>query len=145
MPPSAAVCLAMLAPGQIVENGLLDSARPLPPAERQKYLALWERLRTENAPFRVLGEEGLQSAPISFFDRPLLSRVTADWQKIARVVGHVLADSADDARFQTGDLVLLSRMWALIDAGLLESRGDVSNMRSGEVRLPNVRSPDNSA
>jgi hypothetical protein len=134
-----AVSLATLPPYQIIENDLFATAKTLTPAERAQYRELWERLRTENAPLRILTEGQLVSAPISYFDPLLLSYVTPQFQKAALIVGKALADIWDSSYIQTGDLVLAARLRALADAGAVESQGDLSDIRHSEVRLPSAR------
>jgi hypothetical protein len=135
-PPKLAVSLALLLCHQILENNLIDRAQTLTSAAREQYRDLWRRLRAENAPLRVLNADGLVSAPITFFDSLLLSAATSQWQNAARVVGAALSKSRDDT-VQTGDLVLVARMHALVELGLLEARGDLSNVQQSDVRLPN--------
>jgi hypothetical protein len=129
--------LGALLPQWIVERTLWASAQPLTSAMRASYVAEWAKLRGENAPLRIV-DEGLRlrSAPISFFDEAILARATDRWQKTARIVGDVLSAFWRDGRYQTGDLVLMSRIKALADAGRLEAQGDLSEIRFSEVRLP---------
>ena len=116
---------------------IIDSHVPLGPEERAGYRALWRQLLVENAPLRVIDEQlSLASAPITYFDGVLLDCATAEWRKISRVVGEAMASSlADDIR-QTGDLVLFPRAYELVEQGALEWRGDLSDVRKCEVRLP---------
>jgi Protein of unknown function/Domain of unknown function (DUF1835) len=133
--PALAASIALLHSYQILDNGLLDRAETLPTAAREQCLELWRRLRVENAPLRVINEAGLASAPISYFDSLLLSYATRDWKKAAMVVGKTLGTFWDDALFQTGDIVLASRVAALVADGVLEARGDPFDLRHSEVRL----------
>lgn len=126
--------LPLLLPCQIRESGLLDRAEELTPTLRKKYRELWGRLRAENAPFRILDEQGLSSAPLSHFDAQLMSLITAEWQKAALVVGYALGDFWDTSLMQTGDLVYAARLCALAEAGLIEARGDLPHLQRYEVR-----------
>ena len=137
--PHLAISLATLHPNQIVENDLLATAKILTPAERAQYRELWERLRTENAPLRILAEGQLVSAPITYFDPLLLSHVTPRFRKAALIIAKALTDIWDSSYIQTGDLVLAARLRALADAGAVESQGDLLQIRHSEVRLPNPR------
>ena len=121
-----------LSPDRIREGASWDRAAPLAPAARERYREMWRRLRAENAPFRVVAGQDLVSAPISFFDELLLSCAGTEWQKTARVIGAALLKS----EASVGDVVLLGRLRTLAAAGSLEARGDLSKMRSSEVRLP---------
>jgi hypothetical protein len=126
---------ASITPDEFIEYGLLDSATPLVGPGCAEFKALWNALKTENAPLRVLDENGLKSAPLDFFDPLILSHAQADWRKMALIVGHVLGDWMDDYR-QSGDLLPASRIRALAETGKLEWRGDLYEMRNCEIRLP---------
>lgn len=122
----------------IADHRLLDEGHPLTPEQRALCRAQWERLRRENARFRVIGPGfDLVSAPLSVFDELLVSHVEKDrWRKAARVIGLALGEFCDDARYQTGDQVLASRLQALTLAGRIEARGNLAHIRRSEVRLP---------
>jgi hypothetical protein len=133
-PAKLAVSVARLPCHKILENNLIDRAQTLASAAREQYRDLWRRLRAENAPLRVLDADGLVSAPITFFDSLLLSGATSGWQNAARVAAAALNNSWDDI-VQTSDLVLVARLRALVELGLLEARGDPINIQRSEVRL----------
>jgi Protein of unknown function len=130
--PMRALSLALLHPETIVGNQLVDRAEPLPQAAREHYREVWQQLRAENAPLRVVTGDGLRSAPISFFDPLLLSCAAAEWQRAARVVGEAMGK---DEFFQAGDMILATRVLDLVELGLLEGRGNLMNIRESEVRL----------
>lgn len=122
---------------EFAKNRLWELARPLTTELRTEHRKKWEVLRSENAALRVIDAElNLISAPITYFDRRLLSAAKAGWQKSARIVGEVLVSFIDENLFQVGDLFLASRVRALVEAGQLEGRGDLSQIRYSEVRLP---------
>lgn len=140
MPAALAVSLGILSPKHINDHHLFDQAKALPATARSEYRTLWRQLRAKNAPLRVLADDTLVSAPISFFDALVMSHVTDQWRKVARVVGHALYSQMDDCIFQTGDLFLASRINALVEAGRLELQGrSALEMRYSEVRLPAAR------
>jgi hypothetical protein len=114
---------------------LLGSERPVTTQESAESRQHWERLRSENAPFRVVAPAGLVSAPIDHFDPLLLEQATLQWQKVARVVGSTMASNSEPY-FQVHDLMLLTRVVALVDEGKLLADGDPWDMRSCRVRLP---------
>lgn len=135
--PRLAGSLALLPAHQIIENYLLDQTQGLTTEMREAYRIAWGTLRTENAALRVLDADlELRSAPISFFDQNLLSCAKRDWMKAAKLIGEVLAGFWNDVRYQTGDIVLASRLRTLVAAGLLEAKGDLSQNLFAEVRLP---------
>ena len=105
-----ALSLGLLTARQILDSGLIDHPEMLTAEARGRYREIWHRLRTENAPLRVLSAEGLVSAPITFFDELLLNCAADRWQRTARIVGEVLANELSASILQTGDLVLFSRV-----------------------------------
>jgi Protein of unknown function/Domain of unknown function (DUF1835) len=136
-----AICLGMLSADNILANALLDRAETLTSDQRAQYRALWRRLRTEDAPLRILSEGELVSAPLSFFDPLLLACASTEWKKAARVIGEALSDFLSTSVLQTGDLVLCARARALAAAGQLEFRGNLSDIHNSELRLPSSRTP----
>jgi hypothetical protein len=135
--PTLAITLGMLHPDTIRRHKLWDLAEPLQATARERYRTLWQRLRSEDAPLRVIEGGELVSAPISFFDARLMSYVTNDWQKVAMVIGQTLAAEVDDEVLQVGDIVLAARVDAMAQSGLLEIQGKSAlEMHDSLVRLP---------
>lgn len=126
--------LSLIGPDEMTMS--LEQATPLPAARRENSLALWRRLQSENAPLRVLRDNGLMSAPIEYFDPALLKHVTSEWQKMATIVGRALCEFDENGIYQTGDLVLAARLADLAEVGMLEWQGDLTDMRRCEIRLP---------
>jgi hypothetical protein len=136
-PPVYAMSLGMLHPDIICRDRLWELAEPLQQTVRRRYRDLWQRLRSENTPLRVIDGDELVSAPISFFDSLVMSYVTDNWQKVARVVGQALVSPMDDCIIGPGDLFLVARVNALVESGRLEIRGKSAlEMHASEVRLP---------
>jgi hypothetical protein len=125
--------LAELSPDLVCDNALWDRARPLSAVERRRYRRSWQRLRRENAPFRVVKGGIVISASAEIYDDMLLSSVTADWCSAARIIATAMAESVDDPGHQPGDLVLFGRLRKLVDAGKLDGRGDLATLRGTEV------------
>jgi Protein of unknown function/Domain of unknown function (DUF1835) len=137
IPQLRVVSLDRMWPESIVGNRLLDRAAPLQASDRSRYRELWRQLRTENAPFRVVGREGLISAPISAFDETLMSRAVGNWRKVALIVGQVVSAQDDVDLCQCDNMVLAARIDALVERGALEFQGRTAfAMRFSEVRLP---------
>jgi hypothetical protein len=135
-PPRLAISLGMLHHDKICSDKLWDLAVPLQMAARARYLELWRQLRTENAPLRVIDGHRLASAPISFFDSLLMSYVTKNWQKVARVVAPAMAFGMDDDIVQADDMFLAARINSLAENGRLEIRGKSAlEIFHSEVRL----------
>jgi len=136
-PPVLAMGLGMVSADTICRKKLWDLAEPLQATARQRYRDLWQRLRSENAPLRVIEGGELVSAPISFFDTRLMSYVTNDWQKVAMVIGQTLVAEMDDEVLQVGDFVLAARIDAMVQSGRLEIQGKSAlEMHDSIVRLP---------
>jgi len=127
--------LAELSSDELRENALWDRAVPLSAEERQQYERSWQRLRRENAPFRVMEGGAVVSASIEVYDDMLLSCLTTDWCRAARIIGEAMARSSGDPFGQAGDLVLFGRLRKLIDAGKFDARGNLATLRGSEVRL----------
>jgi hypothetical protein len=83
---------------------------------------------------RLAQAASFQSAPIDYFDVSLMERATPKWQQIRLLVGNALAYNWKPY-IQIGDLMLLTRVAALVDAGKLLAEGDPWQM-SSHVRLP---------
>src|SRR5262249_20816392 len=90
-------------------RSLLGSERQVTAEEVEKARRQWRRLKTENAPFRIVTPAGLVSAPVDHFDSLLMERVTTEWRKVARVIGDTLASNSEPY-FQVGDIMLLARV-----------------------------------
>ncbi len=121
---------------------LIGSERTLLEDEASHHRATWRRLQKENAPFRVIGASGrLESAMINHFDALILSCITIEWRKMARVVGDALATFRENGLYQTGDLVLYARTYDLAESHCFEWRGDLANMQKCELRFAPVCPP----
>lgn len=114
----------------IYKNALWSLAKAPDPADLASWAALWSKLRAENAPLRILTDDGLVSAPLNHFDADLLSHVGSEWTRANRVVGETLAalqsqQVGGGAVSQCSDLVLFARLRALVEQGALDSQGDI--------------------
>lgn len=56
----------------------------------------WRRLRSEDAPLRVVRDGHLVAAPITHFDCVLIDQATADWEMVARLIERTLEHLTDD-------------------------------------------------
>ncbi|MDV6329947.1 DUF3658 domain-containing protein [Asticcacaulis sp. 201] len=136
----AVQCVSLVTDKRFAENALWD--RAVTPDQRtlSKWLDLWDRLRRENAPLRVLTPDGLVSAQMDYFDADLLKHATTNWDFDRTLVGKVMGDMMFDTFrdgggvFQCGDLVLFARVRALVQQGVLEGLGDPYE-REFKVRL----------
>lgn len=119
-------------------QSLLGSERRISSEEASNAQKRWSRLKSENAPFRVVAESGLVSAPIDHFDPLLLEQIGAEWRKVAYVIGNTMGYNSDPY-YQVGDVMLLVRLIALIEASLVEVDGDPYEMHVCRVRLRQQR------
>ncbi len=115
-------------------RSLLGSERTVTPEESRDARDRWRQLKSENAPFRVVTEDGLASAPIDYFDPLLLEQAATEWRKVAYVVGMTLGHNSEPF-YQTGDTMLLNRLVALVEAGKLIADGNPWEMQKCRVRL----------
>jgi hypothetical protein len=114
---------------------LFGEEQPITAQEREKSRRHWQKLRSENAHFRIVTQTGLVSAAIDHFDPLLLAQATSEWQTVRRVVGNTMWDNSEPY-FQVYDLMLLARLAALVEGGRLDVDGDPWNMSSrGRLRV----------
>lgn len=120
---------------EIFEARLPDRQTTLRAEEIESYRATWRRLRKENAALRVIDDTGLVSAPITYFDAALVSCVTAEWSKAARVVGAAMAKLWESPHGDSpSDMLLWARVLALADADTLDICGDDLDIQKTLVR-----------
>lgn len=113
----------------------IGAARPISPQEAADASLLWQRLRTQNAPLRIVTPAGLASAAIEHFDSAILEQATKEWMNTAHVIGSTMAHGCEPYT-QVSDIVLLARLVALVEEGELLADGDPWDMRTCRVRLP---------
>jgi hypothetical protein len=129
------VSLALINPDQVRLLDFLGRAASLPPSSIGRYREMWQQLRAENAPLRVIRGDRLRSAPITEFDRLLLSAADQHWRKTGMVIGRAMAGTWDSDGIQTDDLLLGGRVWALVESVRLEAQGNLNDWQHSEVRL----------
>jgi hypothetical protein len=114
---------------------LFGTERAITIQERENAAQCWRRLKSENAPFRIVTQTGLVSAPDTIFDDLLLQHVTKKWRRVSRVIGETLGYNMEPF-IQTGDVMLQARVVALVGEGKLIADGDPWERRKCHVRLP---------
>jgi hypothetical protein len=78
---------------QILDGGLLDSARPFDDGSRDSYRRSWGELRSENADLRVLQPDlTLLSAPLTYFDQRILDGAVDDDWSVVRIALSIFAE-----------------------------------------------------
>lgn len=114
---------------------MFGSERALTNEEKNRDRQSWNRLKAENAPFRVVSPDGLVSAPETFFDQSLLDLANENWQKLARLIGDAMRNNSEPY-LQVGDEMLQTRVAALVSQGKLLADGNPWNMRDCRIRSP---------
>lgn len=84
---------------------------------------------------------GLPAELVTRIDDAMLAKATPRFQKVARIIVEMMR-SFPDRPSGIPDVYYAQRIAKLVNAGLLESQGNLRRMRFSEVRLP---SPDLSA
>ncbi|MGH9929506.1 MAG: DUF3658 domain-containing protein [Pyrinomonadaceae bacterium] len=77
----------------------------------------------------------LTSADLQLVDRALLAECAPSWRKVARIVGSAMG-TLQPMFSELPDGYYAQRVAALVQAGHLESQGNLDHMRFSEVRLP---------
>jgi len=73
------------------------------------------------------------SAPDDVLDSLVLSSADEEWRKVAVFIARVV-DAAKERGHVTSGQIVAQRIYALVEAGRLEARGNVRRWRAGEVR-----------
>ncbi|MET0635025.1 MAG: DUF1835 domain-containing protein [Chitinophagaceae bacterium] len=94
----------------------------------------WKRLSAENAMVRMLeGGKKLAGKEADFYDAEILKNLTGEWQKSWRVLSNTL----HRMKIKTGDVFIMWRMKALINAGKIEVTGEPEKgWKDFDVKLP---------
>ncbi|ESQ78106.1 DUF3658 domain-containing protein [Asticcacaulis sp. YBE204] len=134
-------CVSTLTTENFIRHQLWSLAVSPDEAKLRRWTNLWQRLRQENAPLRVMTPDGLMSASMDYFDNQLLKFVGSRWRRAVLIVGHMLGAMMFDSFrkggvYQCGDLIFFTRLRVLVETGVLESKGDMSSFEF-EVRRAN--------
>jgi hypothetical protein len=115
-------------------QSLLGSERPVTAAEIDDGRRAWRRLKSENAPFRVVSDGGMVSAPLGHFDTPLLAQATTEWRPVLQIVSEAMICNSERYE-QVGEVMLWARLAALVGEGRLVANGDPRDSAT-RIRLP---------
>jgi hypothetical protein len=88
-------------------------------------------------PLRVLNGDALVSAPISHYDELVLADTVESFRKVARIVGSAMGWGLRTPKANL--YVFHAQVNKLVQAGVLEAKGNTARMRCSEVRR--VRKP----
>lgn len=96
----------------------------------------WKKLCNENAVVRILeGGKKIVGKEESFYDKDVLSGVTAEFQKLSKVLHTIFSK----IKIQTGDVFLVWRIKKLIEEGKIEMQGDwEKGWKEVEIKLNTV-------
>jgi hypothetical protein len=125
----SAECVAHQLPD--VLRGLIGTERMVGPEKQAVMAARWEVLQRENTPFRVVRVGEVVSVTEDYFDAALLAEAGREPVLAARVVGGAMGRAP--AENQVGDLMLIVRLVALVEAGRLLAEGDPWDIRACRV------------
>ena len=89
---------------------------------------------TDLSPIEIDRVARLPRAELALIDAALLSQVSDEWRKVARVVGMAML-SMPDRPSGVPDVFFAKRVVLLVESGRLEARGDLRRMRFSEVRF----------
>lgn len=96
-------------------------ARPITLSEFEVDPDEWNKLCRESALVRFLeGGKKIVNQEVTFFDKDILSHISADAQKLTKVISNTL----NKMKVKTGDVFLVWRIRELIAEGRLEAMGD---------------------
>jgi hypothetical protein len=96
-------------------------ARPVTLSEFEIDPDEWKRLSNENGMVRILeGGKKIVSKDADFYDKDILSTITAESQKLNKILGNMFSK----IKIKTGDVFLVWRIREMINAGKLEAAGD---------------------
>lgn len=114
-------------------------SRAVTPSEFEVDPDEWKRLGQENAMVRILeGGKKIVSKEADFYDGELLKAITADWQKIPKVLMNALGKM----KIRTGDVFLNGRLHQMAALGKVELQGDFSKgWKECGVRLAGMAAP----
>ncbi|HOZ85675.1 MAG TPA: DUF1835 domain-containing protein [Niabella sp.] len=108
-------------------------SRPITLSEFEVDPDEWNKLMQENALVRMLeGGKKIASKNGDFYDSEILKNITADWQKVSRVLQNTL----NRMKIKTGDVFVMWRIRTLIEEGKIIAEGDVNkDWKSFDVKL----------
>jgi hypothetical protein len=112
---------------------LIGSEQPLSAEARMQASMCWRKLKAENAPFRLNTPDGLVSGPIDCFDAFLVQRTPIEGERIILIVSEVMGIDADG---QVGNVLLVARVVALVEAGKLVADGDPWDWIKTRIKRP---------
>lgn len=115
-------------------------ARPITLSEFEVDPDEWTKLCNENKGVRTLeGGKKLLQHDYGYYDNELLNFVTADWQKVNKLLHAFYSKSKNT----TGDAYLLWRLKLMIADGKIDTQGEIKGMKDFEVKTKSSSNPEN--
>ena len=107
-------------------------ARPITLSEFEIDPDEWTKICNEDKGVRTLeGGKKLLQHDYNYFDNDLLKLITADWQKVNKLLHAFYSKN----KVTTGDAYLLWRLQLMITEGKIDAQGEIKNMKDFEVKL----------
>ncbi|OZF26026.1 hypothetical protein CH295_25645 [Rhodococcus sp. 14-2483-1-2] len=129
---SAAESVADSHPSRL--RSLLGTEQPVSRHDVKEMVERWSKLQAENAPLRVLTDDGLLSVSADYFDKALIEHTSAT---APTPMARVIADTMGSQPFPVADHVLHRRLIALVENGTMTAEGPPLNM--GSCRISRTR------
>lgn len=106
-------------------------AREITPSEFEVDPDEWTKLCNESRGVRMLeGGKKLAQHDYNYYDAELKKFITGDFQKASKIIQQYLSKS----KLMTGDAYLLWRLKTMIAQNMLESQGELRNMKDFDVK-----------
>ncbi|MET0244612.1 MAG: DUF1835 domain-containing protein [Flavitalea sp.] len=106
-------------------------ARPITLSEFEVDPDEWTKLSNEDKGVRLLeGGKKLSQSDYDFYDKELQAFITKDWQKASKVISQFLSKGKNT----TGDAYLLWRLKSFVNAGAIDSQGELKTMKDFEIK-----------
>ncbi len=121
--------LSQILPREFIKAKKL--ARPITTSEFEVDADEWNKICKDANGIRLLeGGKKLLPKSIEYYDNELLKFVTADYQKVSKIINQFLLKSKET----TGDAFLLWRLKAFVSSALAEVQGSAKSMNHLELR-----------
>lgn len=98
--------------------------------DKEKYIALWERLSCENGSLRIFKNSSMITVEESYYDEIILKYITSMPNMIARVIGEILQNE----KLGIADGFIKRRIQELINRGILVQEGSNSKFCRNNIR-----------
>ena len=116
-------------------DSLRDGARLTTSDELNEYSMLWNRLKLEDAAFRLFAQTGeFRSFTIDAFDDVLVDSVAEDWKSMSKIVATAMNTCWESGRSIPGDLFFFRRLIWLSENSKIELRGEYNEFSKLDLR-----------